>query len=217
MPSMLNDLSGGRLKNSPLLPIFYFVGIVLMVCIGRIFVEDYMTSRYGYEMWPTAKTAANVAMFVALIPQMGGVFFMVVGLNRGNLSALLISVTCMVVDIVSDLYYKSQYPPGTGFTWRSFWFALPETILVYTVMSEFIAAIVLNELIALWPAFLERMGTLGAESMAAIRAVLKKIQFDDALMGSHNGGQQQMSRPQPGPSPRRDGQRRESSLFEQEE
>ena len=150
--------SGNALRGSHYIIPAYVVFVLMLIIGVALGIEDYSTSRLGYEMFPTAKANDWVIPIVALVPQVGQVGFALVFMfdTRKRWSAA-ISGALFIADVMTDIWFKTG---GMKLGPITLLFAVPETITLYTLGSEIMLTVAFGMVLELFPDFAKKIGEL---------------------------------------------------------
>lgn len=148
--------ASGSIRNSHFIIPAYMVFVTMLFIGISLGIEDYSTSRLGYEMFPTQKANAWVVPIVALLPQVGQVGFMLVFMfdTRKRWSAA-ISGLLFVFDVTTDVWFKTN---GMAMGLLGFIYGFGETIVLYTIGSEVTISVAFGMCIELFPDFWRSCG-----------------------------------------------------------
>lgn len=147
-----------RIRRSHLLIPVYIAFVALFIVSGGLSIEDLRTNLEGYKLLPTLKIGGYVAIFVALLPQLGQItFFYLWGSDSDIIPKRysgLITLGLFFLDCGLDSWFKC------GGQLRYLPVSIAESILVFTLGSEFALTISFSTLCDLFPDFWKRMGVL---------------------------------------------------------
>lgn len=138
--------------------------IALVILSGRLFIEDVQTTMWGYQQFPTNKGSSDVSLYVAL-------FFPVMQMTMGAMAVALftddnkgndkwgylfsfLAIVGFLFDISTDLLFRVH----GNMTATTFFVAVGETFLIYTIASEIALSIGLTGLIVILPYSLRSIG-----------------------------------------------------------
>lgn len=130
-------------KNSAIILTIWLAWCALIVVAGRLMIEDYMTSLFGYRAIPTNKTDENLAYFVAALPTLIQIAFGWWAIEKRAPLPTVIALAAFVVDVSTNMAYKVTNWTVTGVA-----IAGVETFTLYTLGSEFLLMVSLENAIA---------------------------------------------------------------------
>ena len=121
---------------------------------GRLLVADYAMSRGGYEMFPSHKAPGTVGA-VALMPQFFQWLTLFIAISLQTDSdpdndkyiawVGVIGFTSMLFDIGTDLYFQTA---GFQMTIEDIFVTIVESVVIFTMASDFLFAFCLSVLLA---------------------------------------------------------------------
>lgn len=132
--------------------------ICFFISLGLAY-EDYMSSYYGYSLFPTRKTNDFIIILAAALPQAGQVLFFYVFARsiderRGaNGIYLLIILLLFSFDLGTDVFYKAN--GQAVWVWL---LAVVESILLFTIGSEVLLSISFGILLEIIPDAFTQIG-----------------------------------------------------------
>src|SRR3990167_8977983 len=133
MSRIVVSIGNGLRKKPAVVLIVFLVWCALFGVALRLSWEDYLTSTRGYLLINTNKTSMDVAWFVGALPQILQVAFGFVALEKRSQGALAISLIAFVLDVATDVVYKTW-----GLPIHSIPIATIESVVLFTLGSEFL-------------------------------------------------------------------------------
>lgn len=157
MPNFFQNKYTDKIKGSPfIIPIFIVLIFGLIIGVG-ISIEDYSTSYYGYLSIPTRKVNTWIVPMVAALPQILQIIFAYAFMeNTKNRWALLALLATHVIDVGTDVYYKSNKFASTDMVA----YALIEAETIYTLGSEVLLTLTFGLLVNSFPSFVKQMNSV---------------------------------------------------------
>lgn len=145
MTETFSDLAS-RLRQGPWLWVFLATFTVIFFISVGLFIEDFTTSLLGYQMLPTAKANNWVVYLVALLPQITQVAFAYAYIDQRKPEFALLLALVFVMDTFTDVYFKSMALQSPELVV----IATAESLVLYTIGSEFLMAFSLGMIYAVW-------------------------------------------------------------------
>lgn len=145
MANQFNDITN-RLRQGPWLWLFLAIFVMLFLISIGLFVEDFTTSLMGYDLWPTRKANPWVVYLVAFLPQLGQVAFAYAWIDTRDPKYAVFMFLTFFWDISTDVYFKSAQFESAQLTAM----ATFESVVLYTIGSEFLMAFSLGMIYAVW-------------------------------------------------------------------
>jgi hypothetical protein len=145
-------------------------------------IEDYATSRAGYEALPTLKVNSGLVTFaVAALPQVGQiVLFYIFGRDTNKGWAALLASLFFLSDLGPDAWYKS------GGSWGLMPLAIVERLFIFTLGSEILFTIAVGFVAETFPEFIIAVsGFLGA-TINAVQTGLEALGIGDSQCSGGN-------------------------------
>ena len=133
MSRLVVAIGNGLRKKPAIVLIVFLVWCALFVVALRLSWEDYSTSVLGYKLINTNKTSADIAWFVGALPQLLEIAFGFVAIEKRSQGALAISLLAFVLDVTTDVVYKTW-----GLPTYSIPIAIVESVVLFTLGSEFL-------------------------------------------------------------------------------
>jgi hypothetical protein len=131
----------------------FLVLVALLAVSVYLFVTDYITSVYGYNLLTTQRVSDAEAWFVGALPQLVQVAFGFMALERRNWLFAALAGAALVVDVGTDMTFRVG--DGTGLA--IYMTALAQSIILFTLGSEFLLVAALENIIEYLPDVLEAM------------------------------------------------------------
>lgn len=153
---------GSRLRKMPMVVLMVFLAWTgLLIVSAKLNIADYFSSVFGYERLPYNEVDPNMAYWVGALPQLIQMAFGVWAIERGHRLAGLITACAFVVDLYTDVTFKTY---GLGITGAGYIMPTFLTLIVYTLGSEFLLVASLQNMREYgpdaWNAFREIFGGL---------------------------------------------------------
>ena len=121
-----------KVNNSPaIIGVFLVFTALLGISIVLIW-EDFTTSLFGYQQVPTKKVNEYLPYLVAALPQLVQIGLAYLAIERKNPYYLLVAFVFFLIDVGTDVYYKSY---GGQSNWLVM-IAFLESMSLYTLGSE---------------------------------------------------------------------------------
>jgi hypothetical protein len=156
-------IANSIMSSTYVIPVF-LVCLVTFVVALRLSIEDYWTTYEGYKLVPTMKTAEDVAYIVALLPQLGQLFFGYLFLDSPKKGwALVIAMALFAADVYTDVRFKAQAGGAEVVL-----VALAESIIVFTLGSELMLLASFGVLLNMITPFFAQIKILAAKLMGLI-------------------------------------------------
>ena len=145
---------GSHWRQRPAAMLMVFLVLVALLAVSvYLFVTDYITSVYGYNLLTTQRVSDAEAWFVGALPQLVQVAFGFMALERRNWLFAGLAGAALVVDVGTDMTFRVG--DGTGFA--VYMTALAQSIILFTLGSEFLLVAALENIIEYLPDVLEAM------------------------------------------------------------
>jgi hypothetical protein len=163
-------------NTRPILLFAWPLGVVLVLLSVVLMMEDYATSRAGYEMLPTLKVNSGwVTLAVAALPQVGQiVLFYIFGRDTKKGWAALLASIFFMADLMTDAWFKS------GGSWGLMPLAVVESLFIFTLGSEVLFTIAVGFVAETFPEFV-------VTSSVMLRAIMNAIQTGLEALGIGEG------------------------------
>lgn len=155
------------------------LGLLLMALSVVLMVEDYQTSRAGYEMLPTHKVNSGLVIFcVAALPQLAQiVLFFIFGRDTKKGWALILAGIFFAADLGTDAWYKS------GGAWGLLPLATVESLFIFTLGSEVLFSIAAGFVAETFADFVVAFAFFLKSAMDAIGHLGKALGMSDDEQG----------------------------------
>ena len=163
-----------RQKPAAMLLVFLVLVALLAVAIF-LFVTDYITSVYGYYRLGTERVSDAEAWFVGALPQLVQVAFGFMALERRNWLFAVLAGAAFVIDVGTDMTFRIGSATGFGI----YATALLQSILLFTLGSEFLLVASLENVIEYLPDVLEAMAISSSRLVSSFTRVADTFQEDD--------------------------------------
>lgn len=163
-----------RQKPAAMLLVFLVLVALLAVAIF-LFVTDYITSVYGYYRLGTERVSDAEAWFVGALPQLVQVAFGFMALERRNWLFAALAGAAFVIDVGTDMTFRIGSATGFGI----YATALLQSILLFTLGSEFLLVASLENIIEYLPDVLEAMAISSSRLVSSFTRVADTFQEDD--------------------------------------
>ena len=145
---------GASWRQKPAAMLLVFLVLVALLAVSIfLFVTDYITSVYGYFQLGTARVSDAEAWFVGALPQLVQVALFFMALERRNWVFGAIAGAAFLVDATTDFVYRI----GDLRTFGIYVTALLQSVLLFTLGSEFLLVASLENIIEYLPDVLEAM------------------------------------------------------------
>lgn len=158
--TMLYSKIAKNLKGSAVMPLLWVVISIILFVTGKMWFEDYLTSWYGYESFPTNK-ATEVVWAVALLPQLiqMAASYITVGLIKETdttyfgIKVVPVSIGIWFLAFLLDGYWDYLYKASDFISEGQHFYApaIIESFGVYGLGSELLGTIAL----AIWVALIK--------------------------------------------------------------
>lgn len=153
-PRMLVVPIGETLRERPAAMLLVFLVLIALLGVSfYLFVTDYLTSVYGYERLGTQTVSQAEAWFVGALPQLVQVAFGFMALERRNWVFGGIAGAALLVDIGTDVTYRV----GDEAAFALYMVALVQSVILFTLGSEFLLVASLENIVEYMPDVLEAM------------------------------------------------------------
>jgi hypothetical protein len=155
--------------------IVFLVLVALLAVSVFLFVTDYITSVYGYTLLGTQSVSKAEAYFVGALPQLVQVAFGFMALERRNWLFAGIAGAALLVDVGTDVAFRVGETPTAGL----FVIAFLQTMILFTLGSEFLLVASLENIIEYSPDVLEAMALSSNRLVRSFTKVADTIGEDD--------------------------------------
>jgi hypothetical protein len=172
-------------NTRPILLFAWPLGVVLVLLSVVLMMEDYATSRAGYEMLPTLKVNNGwVTLAVAALPQVGQiVLFYIFGRDTKKGWAALLASIFFLADLSTDAWFKS------GGAWNLMPLAIVESLFIFTLGSEVLFTIAVGFVAETFPEFIITSSAMTKAIMNALQTGLEALGIGDGNNGGGNNRQ----------------------------
>jgi hypothetical protein len=171
---------GVKWREKPAVMVIVFLVLVALLAVSvYLFVIDYITSVYGYSMLGTQQVSKAEAYFVGALPQLVQVAFGFMALERRNWLFAGIAGAAFLVDVGTDVAYRIGDAPTIGL----FFIAFLQTVILFTLGSEFLLVASLENIIEYSPDVLEAMALSSNRLVRSFSKVADTIGEDDIPPG----------------------------------
>lgn len=160
----------------------FLVFVALLAVSVFLFVTDYITSVFGYFMLPTGRVSDLEAWFVGALPQLVQVAFGFLALERRNWVFGALAGAALIVDIGTDMTYRvaeAQQIAGQSSLFLIIVIAFLQSVIVFTLGSEFLLLASLENIIEYLPDVLESMALSASRLADSFTKVADTIGEDD--------------------------------------
>jgi hypothetical protein len=165
------------LRKKPAIIMLVFLAFVGLLAIAvRLFIDDYLTSVWGYQLIPTNQSSQDLAWFVGALPQLVQVAFGFMAIERRNRGFAIVALLAFVIDVGTDVTFRTHNIEG-------FWIypiALVQTIILFTLGSEFLLLASLENVVEYLPDVLEATATTSNRLMDSITQVADIFSDEDS-------------------------------------
>lgn len=153
---------GPKWRERPAVMFVVFLVFVALLAVSvYLFITDYITSVHGYFLLPTGRVSNLEAYFVGALPQLVQVAFGFMALERRNWVFGALAGAAFLVDVGTDVAYRSLESQvalagqAPGFT--IYLIAILQSIVIFTLGSEFLLVASMENIIEYLPDMLESM------------------------------------------------------------
>jgi hypothetical protein len=167
---------GSKWREKPAVMVIVFLVLVALLAVSVfLFVTDYITSVYGYSKLGTETVSGAEAWFVGALPQLVQVAFGFMALERRNWLFAGITGAAFLVDVGTDVAFRVGDAPTIGL----FFIAFLQTVILFTLGSEFLLVASLENIIEYSPDVLEAMALSSNRLVRSFSKVADTIGEDD--------------------------------------
>ena len=166
--------TGWRQKPAVMLLAFLVLVGLLAVSV-YLFIVDYMTSVIGYGYLPTNRTSDVEAYVVGALPQLVQVAFGFMALERRNWLFGVIAGGALLIDITTDVAFRTE---GIA-NFAVYLVALAQSVLLFTLGSEFLLLTSLENIVEYLPDVLEAMAISANRLVASFTHVADTFREDE--------------------------------------
>jgi hypothetical protein len=169
---------GADWRQKPASMLLVFLVLVALFAVSVfLFVVDYTTSVWGYGQLGTRRVSDAEAWFVGALPQLVQVAFGFMALERRNWLFAGLAGAALLVDVGTDFTYRVGDAQGTAI----YVTALIQSIVLYTLGSEFLLVASLENLIEYLPDVLEAMALSSNRLVDSFTKVADTFQEDEDI------------------------------------
>nr|MBN1228363.1 hypothetical protein [Anaerolineae bacterium] len=167
---------GATWRQKPASMLLVFLVLVALLAVSVfLFVTDYITSVYGYFRLGTARVSDAEAWFVGALPQLVQVAFGFMALERRNWLFAVLAGVALVVDVGTDMAFRVGDAQGFAI----YATALFQSIALFTLGSEFLLVVSLENIIEYLPDVLEAMAVSSNRMVDSFTKVADTFREDD--------------------------------------
>jgi hypothetical protein len=167
---------GPGLREKPAVMLTVFLVLVALLAVSvYLFITDYITSVYGYNQLQTQKVSDLEAWFVGALPQLVQVAFWFMALERRNWIFGGIAALAMFVDIGTDMTFRV----GQATSLAVYITAFLQSIILFTLGSEFLLIASAENIIEYMPDVLESMATASTRLADSFTKAASTISDDE--------------------------------------
>lgn len=167
---------GATWRQKPAAMLLVFLVLVALLAVSIfLFVTDYITSVYGYARLGTQRISDAEAWFVGALPQLVQVAFFFMALERRNWLFGLIAGAAFLVDVTTDFTYRIGESRELAIYVTAFF----QSILLFTLGSEFLLVASLENIIEYLPDVLEAMAVSSTRLVDSFTRVAETFREDE--------------------------------------
>jgi hypothetical protein len=167
---------GAQWRQKPAAMLLVFLVLVALLAVSVfLFVTDYITSVYGYFRLQTERVSDAEAWFVGALPQLVQVAFGFMALERRNWLFAALAGAALVVDVGTDVTFRI----GDSISLAVIATAFLQSIILFTLGSEFLLLASLENMIEYLPDVLEAMAFSSSRLADSFTKVADTIGEDD--------------------------------------
>ncbi|GAB4474775.1 MAG: hypothetical protein Kow00124_15110 [Anaerolineae bacterium] len=163
-----------RQKPAAMLTVFLILIALLAVSVF-LFITDYITSVYGYFQLGTERVSDAEAWFVGALPQLVQVAFGFMALERRNPLFAVLAGAAFLVDVGTDVAFRV----GDATQFGIYAVAVMQSILLFTLGSEFLLVASLENIIEYLPDVLESMAISANRLVSSFTKVAETFREDE--------------------------------------
>ena len=178
---------GGSWRQKPAAMLLVFLVLIALLAVSVfLFVTDYITSLYGYYRLGTERVSDAEAWFVGALPQLVQVAFGFMALERRNWLFAVLAGAALLVDVGTDMTFRV----GEAQSFAVYMTALIQSIVLFTLGSEFLLVASLENVIEYFPDVLEAMAISSNRLVESFTRVADTFQEDedDIQVARRKGG-----------------------------
>lgn len=165
-----------RQKPAAMLLVFLVLIALLAVSIF-LFITDYLTSVYGYFRLGTQRVSDVEAWFVGALPQLVQVAFGFMAMERRNWLFGALAGAALLADIGTDMTYRV----GAGQGFPIYMTAFIQSVVLFTLGSEFLLVASMENIIEYLPDVLEAMAISSNRLVDSFTKVADTFREDDEV------------------------------------
>jgi hypothetical protein len=150
----------------------FLVLVALLAVSIFLFVTDYLTSVYGYYRLGTERVSDAEAWFVGALPQLVQVAFGFMALERRSWLFGGLAGGAFLIDVGTDVAFRV----GDEMGFAIFAIAILQSIILFTLGSEFLLVASLENIIEYLPDVLEAMAISSSRLVASFTRVADTFQ-----------------------------------------
>ncbi len=167
---------GASWRQKPAAMLLVFLVLVALLAVSIfLFVTDYLTSVYGYYRLGTERVSDAEAWFVGALPQLVQVAFGFMALERRSWLFGGLAGGAFLIDVGTDVAFRV----GDEMSFAIFAIAILQSIILFTLGSEFLLVASLENIIEYLPDVLEAMAISSSRLVASFTRVADTFQGDD--------------------------------------
>lgn len=166
--------AGWRQRPAAMLLVFLVLVALLAISVF-LFVIDYTTSVYGYYRLGTQRVTDAEAWFVGALPQLVQVAFGFMALERRNWLFGALAGAALLIDVGTDTVYRV----GDAQSFAIYVTALIQSVILFTLGSEFLLVASLENVIEYLPDVLEAMAVSSNRLVESFTRVADTFREDD--------------------------------------
>jgi hypothetical protein len=167
---------GANWRQKPAAMLLVFLVLVALLAVSVfLFVTDYITSVYGYFRLGTQRVSDAEAWFVGALPQLVQVAFGFMALERRNWLFAVLAGAAMIADIGTDVTFRVGDAQGFAL----YVTAILQSIVLFTLGSEFLLVASLENIIEYLPDVLEAMAISSGRLVDSFTRVADTLREDE--------------------------------------
>ncbi len=167
---------GQDLREKPAVMLLVFLVLMALLAVSVfLFVTDYITSVQGYFLLGTQRVSTAEAWFVGALPQLVQVAFGFMALERKNRLLAFIAGAAFFVDVGTDVAFRV----GDATTLSVYVIATLQSVLLFTLGSEFLLIASLENMIEYFPNVLEAMAISSNRLVSSFTKVADTFREDE--------------------------------------
>ncbi len=167
---------GASWRQKPASMLLVFLVLVALLAVSVfLFVTDYITSVYGYHQLGTERVSEAEAWFVGALPQLVQVAFGFMALERRSWLFAGLAGAAFLTDIGTDMVFRV----GDATAFGVYVTALLQSIILFTLGSEFLLVASLENIIEYLPDVLEAMAIAANRLVSSFTRVADTFQEEE--------------------------------------